>query len=47
MPKVYQTYNKKTNSWVKFKEMNSGKSKIVNVKEKKPKQKFKGVPVKK
>lgn len=43
---TFQAFNKRTGAWVKFKKMKGKPPKIVNVKESKPKQKFKGVPVK-
>jgi len=43
---VQQAFNKKTNSWVKYKNC-GGKSTIMDVKQKNPAVPFKGVPRKK
>lgn len=40
----FQAYNKRNNAWVKY-ERDKGKIKILNVKEREPKKKFAGVPV--
>lgn len=40
---TFQTYNKKTKAWVKYKKLKNGKSKIVNVKQVRPATPFKGV----
>ena len=42
---IKQSFNKKTGAWVKFKITAKG-SKILDVKQKNPKEKFKGIPVK-
>jgi len=44
--KIFQTFNKRNNAWVKMKKMPDGSVQVMNVKEKEPKKKFKGVPVK-
>jgi len=41
---TYQAYNKKSKAWVKYSRY-SGKVKILDVKERNPRIKFKGVPV--
>lgn len=43
---IEQVFNKRTGAWVKFKVTAKG-SKILDVKEKNPRIKFKGIPVKK
>jgi len=45
--KVLQSFNKKTKAWVKYKRYADGKVVISDVKQKEPRKKFKGVPVKK
>lgn len=47
MVKVFQIFNKKTGRWVKMKNFASGKTQIMNVKQKLPSKKFKGVKVRK
>lgn len=42
---VYQAYNKRIKAWIKYKSTSKG-SRTVNVKEREPMKKFKGVPVK-
>lgn len=39
---IYQSYNKRTKAWVKYK-LYGKKSKILNVKQKNPTKPFKGV----
>lgn len=41
---IFQAFNKRNNSWVKYSKYGN-KVKILDVKEKEPKKKFKGVPV--
>lgn len=43
MPK-YQAYNKRIKAWVKY-HFVKGKPRILNVKQKEPTKKFKGIPV--
>lgn len=45
--KIFQSYNNKIDKWVKFKILPSGKAKIMDVKQKNPTSKFRGVPVRK
>jgi hypothetical protein len=45
--KYCQSFNNRMDAWVKFRKTKSGKLVIVNVKQRNPHQKFKGVPVKK
>ena len=40
---IFQTYNKKTKAWVKMKRCSTGKTKILDVKQKEPMKPFKGV----
>ena len=47
MRQTYQVYNKKIGAWVKVREDGCGKTKIIDVKQREPKIKFKGVKVKK
>lgn len=47
MPKTFQVKNPKTGAFVKMRKKSSGKTKILDVKQKNPGKKFKGVPVKK
>lgn len=42
----FQKFNKKIGAWVKIKALKSGRTKIINVKEIKPRVPFKGVPKK-
>ncbi len=42
---IYQSYNKKIKAWVKYKFTKKG-WKPLDVKQRKPKIKFKGIPVK-
>lgn len=42
---IYQAYNRRNKAWVKYK-FTKGGIKILNVKQKEPMKKFKGVPVK-
>jgi len=42
---IYQSYNKKTNRWVKYHFTKKG-FEVIDVKQRKPKIKFKGIPVK-
>ena len=44
---IFQTFNKKTKAWVKFKKMASGKTTILDVKQRLPKVPFKGFSIKK
>ena len=46
MVRYYQSFNNRTNAWVKYKIKSDGKSEIVNVKQKEPTKKFKGVQIK-
>ena len=41
--KIFQTFNKKTKAWVKFKQYASGKTVITDVKQREPTKAFKGV----
>ncbi len=43
---IFQTYNKKTNRWIKFRKMASGKTVILGVKQREPNKPFKGVTTK-
>ena len=40
--KTYQTYNKKTKAWIKYKKTNKG-TEILDMKQKEPKKPFKGI----
>jgi len=40
---VFQSFNARNKAWVKIKKMKNGKTKILNVKQVKPKVPFKGV----
>lgn len=42
--KVFQSYNSRSESWVKFKTMPNGRTRILDVKESMPKKPFKGIP---
>ena len=42
---IYQSLNKKTKAWVKYSKYGN-KTKILDVKQKLPLKKFKGIPVK-
>tara|TARA_Y100000034_G_C6796257_1_gene356918 strand:- start:325 stop:480 length:156 start_codon:yes stop_codon:yes gene_type:complete len=44
---LFQKYNKKTGSYVKMKKLKSGRIRILDVKEKKPKTPFKSIRVRK
>jgi len=39
----YQSYNKRSNAWVKYKKKDNGKTKILNTKQKEPSKPFKGI----
>lgn len=41
---IFQAYNKKTKAWVKYEFKNKG-IKILDVKQKDSKKKFKGIPI--
>lgn len=40
---AFQVYNKKIGAWVKMEKLKNGKTKILNVKQSKPKVEFKGI----
>ena len=40
---IFQVYNKRINAWVKMRKFASGKTKILNVKQRDPKKPFKGI----
>ena len=40
---ILQTFNKKTNAWVKFKFVKGGKVKFLDVKQRQPAVPFKGI----
>jgi len=42
---MFQSFNKKTNAWVKFK-MVKGRPRMTDVKQSNPDKPFKGVPIK-
>ena len=42
---IYQAYNKRTKSWVKYKFIKGKGFKVTDVKQREPKKKFKGIPV--
>lgn len=42
---IAQSFNNKSNAWVKIKKFPDGKTKIINVKQRNPTKKFKGVKV--
>ena len=42
---VYQILNKKTNSWIKIKKCKGNPTEILDVKQRQPSKKFKGVKV--
>jgi hypothetical protein len=42
--KIYQAYNKKIKSWVKYKKYADGKCKIVDIKQRESEKPFKKVP---
>jgi len=44
--KIYQTFNKKTDCWVKYKVVKGKGSKILNVKQREPTKPFKKVKIK-
>ena len=44
---IEQSFNKKTKAWVKFKVVKGKGARILDVKQQKPMEKFKGVPVRK
>ena len=41
---IFQVKNKRIGAWVKMKKMASGKTQILNVKQREPMKPFKGVP---
>lgn len=41
---IYQSYNKKNKAWVKY-ELYKGTSKIIDMKQREPQKKFKGIKV--
>lgn len=44
---IYQKFNKRSNAYVKMQKSTTGKTRILNVKQKEPLKPFKGVKVKK